>query len=57
MTAKQIAISIGFATFWAFSMIWWSSDRSIPNIVILSVLGIVVGFAWTWLMKRFGYIR
>ena len=56
MTRKDIAISLAFAAFWAVFMIWWSSDQSLPNVIILSALSLAVGFGWTWFMKRFGYL-
>lgn len=56
MTSKQIAMSVGFGLFWAAFMVWWSSDFSIAHIAILSVMGLLVGFAWTYFMKRFGYL-
>ena len=52
---KTILISVGFGLFWAAFMVWWSSDFSPVNITIFTVMGLILGFAWTWLMKRFGY--
>lgn len=57
MTTKEICISIALAIFWTAAMIWWSADYSAVNILILGVMGVVFGFAWTWLMKRWGYLR
>ena len=53
----DIAIALGFAVFWSISMIWWSQDYTIVNIVIFSVMGLLVGFAWVWVMKRWGYFK
>ena len=57
MTRMDIAIALGFAVFWSISMIWWSQDYTIVNIVIFSVMGLLVGFAWVWVMKRWGYFK
>jgi hypothetical protein len=55
MTTRQICISLTVGIFWAAFVIWWSADYSSANILILSVMGIIFGFAWTWFMKRLGY--
>ncbi len=57
MTARERAIALGFAIFWAAFMIWWSADYSPVNIGIFTVMGVVLGFAWMWFMKRLGYFR
>ena len=57
MTRKDVAISLGFGLFWAAFMVWWSSDYSPVNIAIFTVMGLILGFAWTWVMKRWGYFR
>ena len=56
MTGKQIAVSVSFGLVWAAFMVWWSSDFSIAHIAILSVMGLIVGFAWTYFMKRLGHL-
>ena len=56
MTTKQICISLAFGVFWTAFMIWWSADYAIANIVIFSVMGLILGFAWTWFMKWMGYL-
>jgi hypothetical protein len=55
MTTGQIGISLAFAVCWTAFMIWWSADYTVPNIVIFSVMGVLLGFLWTWFMKRCGY--
>lgn len=57
MTRKDVAISLAFAAAWSVLTIWWSDDRSLAYIIILSIVGLAVGFGWTWAMKRFGYIK
>ena len=57
MTRMDIAIALGFAVFWSIFMIWWSQDYTIVNIVIFSVMGLLVRFAWVWVMKRWGYFK
>lgn len=57
MPAKQVALALGFAVFWTLISIWWSNDYTTANIVIFTVMGLIVGFAWVWVMRRFGYIR
>ena len=57
MTAKQVALANGFGVFWGLFMIWWSKDYTIVNIAIFTVMGLLLGFAWMWVMKRFGYFR
>ena len=57
MTRIEVAISFAFAAFWAVFMIWSSTERSLANIIILSVMGLAVGFSWTWVMKRFGFMK
>jgi hypothetical protein len=57
MTAKQVAVALGFAVFWTVLMIWWSNDYTTVNIAIFSVMGLILGFAWVWVMKRLGYLR
>ncbi|MGD9922620.1 MAG: hypothetical protein AB7O60_09270 [Variibacter sp.] len=57
MNTKEIWISLALAVFWTGFMIWWSADYSAVNIIIFSVMGVIFGFAWTWLMKRLGYFR
>jgi len=44
--------AMGFAAFWTIFMIWWSGEYDIGNIVILSVCGLLVGYAWVWAMGR-----
>ena len=44
ITRKDVAISLAFAVFWSVFMIWWSGDRSLPYIIIMSVMGLAVGF-------------
>lgn len=57
MTARERAIALGFAIVWAAFMVWWSADYSAANIIIFSVMGVLLGFLWTWFMKRMGYFR
>ena len=57
MIRKQVAISVAFAAFWAVFMIWWNNDYSVVNIIIFSVMGLILGFAWMWVMSRLGYFR
>ena len=56
MTAKQVAIAVGFAVLWTLLSIWWSNDYTTANIAIFTVMGLILGFAWVWVMKRLGYI-
>jgi hypothetical protein len=39
-----------FAVLWTVFMVLWSGDYSAVNVVILSVCGLVAGFAWAWAM-------
>jgi hypothetical protein len=57
MTAKQVAAAIGFGVLWTVLMIWWSKDYTAVNIAIFTVMGLILGIAWMWVMKRFGYFR
>ena len=57
MSRMDVVIALGFAVFWSVFMIWWSHDYTIVNIIIFSVMGLILGFAWVWVMKRWGYFR
>jgi hypothetical protein len=39
-----------FAALWTIFMVLWSGDYHIANVVILSVCGLIAGFAWAWAM-------
>ncbi len=44
--------ALGFALFWSSFMVLWSGDYTIANFVILSILGVLVGYFWVWAMVR-----
>ena len=54
MAGRHIVTSILFGLIWAAGMIWWSGDYQLANVAILCVIGVGVGFVWTWAMKKFG---
>jgi membrane associated rhomboid family serine protease len=39
-----------FAVLWTIFMVLWSGDYGVVNVVILSVGGLIAGFAWAWAM-------
>jgi membrane associated rhomboid family serine protease len=39
-----------FAALWTVFMVLWSGDYGVANIAILSVGGLIAGFAWAWAM-------
>jgi hypothetical protein len=57
MTTKHISIAVVFAVVMTIATVLWSGDRSMSNIGILAVIGLVVGLFWVWVMKRRGYLR
>jgi hypothetical protein len=52
MLLRRHPTAIGFAVIWSLWMVWWSADYSLPNILILSVTGLCVGYSWVWAMGR-----
>ncbi len=42
-----------FAALWTVFMVLWSGDYGVANIAILSVGGLITGFAWAWAMAWF----
>ena len=57
MTRMDAVIALGFAAFCSVSMIWWSDDYTLENIITVSVIGLIFGFAWAWVVKRWDYFR
>jgi hypothetical protein len=57
MTTKQTGLSLAFGILWAMFMIWWSADYAVANVVIFAVMGVILGFLWTWFMKHFRYFK
>lgn len=42
--------AIIFGVLWTAGMLWWSAPLDVPQIVILSVAGVLTAVAWYWLM-------
>jgi hypothetical protein len=56
-TRRLVLGAAVFATIWTLGMFWWSGDYTFVNFAILALCGVVVAAAWTWAMRRFGYLR
>jgi len=57
MTRMDMVIALGFAAFCSVFMIWWSDDYAPENIITVSVITLIFGFAWAWVVKRWDYFR
>lgn len=54
-TRNRIVSAAAFAVLWTAFMLWWSyPDRGVAHTVILSVIGVLLGFFWYWIGGRSG---
>jgi len=47
---RFILSALIFAALWTVFMVLWSGDYGVANIAILSIGGLITGFAWAWAM-------
>ena len=57
MTRMDVVIALGFAAFCSAFLIWWGDDYTPENIMAVSVINLIFGFGWAWLVKRWDYFR
>jgi hypothetical protein len=52
--------SVAFAVLWVGFMLWWSGSFDWVNIIMLTICGAVVGYAWyramRWQFRRSGLL-
>jgi hypothetical protein len=50
--------AVAFAVLWTGWMLWWSGSFDRANVIILTICGIVAGYAWyrgiRWYFQRTG---
>ena len=55
--SMDVGIALSFAAVFSVFMIWWGNDYTLDNIITVSVIGLIFGFAWAWVVKRWDYFR
>ena len=52
--------SVAFAVLWAGFMLWWSGSFDWVNVIMLTICGAAVGYAWyramRWQFRRSGLL-
>jgi hypothetical protein len=51
---KRILGSVAFAALWTAGMLWWNAPLDQTKIIVTLITGVLAGFLWYWLGRRFG---